>query len=119
MDVLNNEKAFEDIPPKTNNPLAYKHDLNYTTESNIHIYTFNQSPFNTDDDIPLIFPKPLDWNQCGPPILDQFDDDDALEIDFEIYEGIEIGDHKKTIYPKVNTLEYFGSQLHLLVARKK
>ena len=50
----------------------------------------------------------MDWNKCGPPIFNQFDNDDALAIDFEIYEGTKIGDHKEAISPKVNTLAYFG-----------
>ena len=50
----------------------------------------------------------MDWEQCGPPIFDTFENDDALTTDFEIYEGIKIGDHKQEISPKVNKLAYFG-----------
>ena len=74
----------------------------------ISLYIPSTNPFNIDDDIPSNYPKLLDWNQRGPPIFDQFDNDDALEIDFKIYEGIKIGDHKEEISPKVNTLAYFG-----------
>ena len=108
MDVLNNEKASKDIQPITNRPLAFKHEPNYPTESNIHISTFNQSPFNTDHDIPSSFHELLDWNQRGLPIFDRFDNDDALATNFKTYEGIKIGDHKEEISPKVNTLAYFG-----------
>ena len=83
-----------------------KHNPNDITKSNTHISTFSQSPFNIDDEIPSSCLELLDWDQCGPPIFDQFENDDALEI--EIYEGIKIGDHKETISPKVNTLAYFG-----------
>ena len=105
---MDDEKASEDIQPETNSPPASKHDPSYTTKSNIHMYTFNQSPFNTNDDIPSSCPNLLDWNQRGPPIFDQYDNDDALEIDFKIYEGIKIDDNNEEIYPKVNTLAYFG-----------
>lgn len=69
MDVLNNEKASEDITPKTNNPSTSEHNPNKIIESNTHIHIFNQSPFSTDDDIPLSYPDPLDWDQYGPPIF--------------------------------------------------
>jgi hypothetical protein len=107
MDVSNDENASKDIPPKTNNPLASKHDPNDTMESNAHIHTFNQNLFNTNDDIPSSYPEPLDWNQHGPTIFDRFDNDDAPIIDFEIYEGIMIDNHKEVISPKENTLAYF------------
>ena len=63
MDVLNDEKASEDIPPKTNSPSTSEHDPSETIESNIHIHTFNQIPFSTDDDIPSSNLDPLDWDQ--------------------------------------------------------
>ena len=52
MDVLNDEKASEDIQLETNNPLASKHEPHDTTKSITHISTFNQIPFRTNDDIP-------------------------------------------------------------------
>ena len=61
MDVLNNEKAFEDIPPETNNSLTSEHKPNDTMESNAHIHTFKQNPFSIDDDIPSSYPELLDW----------------------------------------------------------
>lgn len=41
-------------------------------------------------------------------IFDQFDNDDALINILELYEVITIDDHKEEIYPKFNTLAYFG-----------
>ena len=108
MDVLNDEKASEDTPPITNNPPTYEHNPNNTTESNAHINTFNQSLFNTDDDITSSYPKPLDWDQRGPPIFDRLDNDDAPTTNFEIYEGIMTNNHKEAISSKENTLAYFG-----------
>ena len=108
MDVLNDEKTSKDIQSTTNSPPATKHDPNYTTTSDTHKSTFNQSPFNIDDDIPSSCPKLLDWNQYGPPNFYRFDNDDSLVTNFKTYEGIKIGDNKEAIYPKVNTLAYFG-----------
>lgn len=89
-------------------PPASEHDPNNTTESNTHIYTFDQSPFNIDDDIPSSYPELLDWDQRGPPILNQFDKDDALINVLELYEGIIIDVHIEEIPLEVNTLVYFG-----------
>ena len=52
MDVSNNEETSEDIQPKTNSLPTSNHDPYYTTKSDIHISTFNQIPFRTNDDIP-------------------------------------------------------------------
>lgn len=95
-------------PPETKNPLASEHNPNDTMESNAHIHHFNQSPFNTDDDIPSSYPEPLDWDQRRPPIFDQFDNDDTLITNFEIYGSIMENNHKEAISPKENTLTYFG-----------
>ena len=103
VDVLNDEKTSEDTPPKTNSPPTSKHYPNDTTKLDTQISNFNQSLFNTSS-----YPELLDWDQHRTLIFDQFDNDDALEIDFTIYEGIKIGDHKEAISPKVNTLAYFG-----------
>ena len=104
MDVLNDEKECKDIPPKTNNNLAYEHIPNDTIEYNAHIHTFHQSPFRPNADIPSSYPKLLDWDQCGPPIFDQYNNDDAPTIDFEIYEGVMTANHKEAISSKENTL---------------
>ncbi len=42
-------------------PLAFEHEPNNTTESNTHIYTFDQSPFNIDD-FPSSYLELLDWD---------------------------------------------------------
>lgn len=105
MDVLNDEKASKDIPLETKNPLASEHNPNDLVESVTHISTFNQIPFNTNDDISSSYPEPLDWDQRGPPIFDQFDNDDTLIIEFE---GIMTKDHKEVVSPKEKTLAYFG-----------
>ena len=78
MDVLDDEKASEDTQPKTNNPPSSKHNPIDTTTLDTHRSTINQSPFNTDDDIPSSYPKLFDWDQRGPPIFDRFENDDAL-----------------------------------------
>ena len=44
VNVSNDEKVSKDTQPKINNPYVLDHifdDPNNTTESNIHIYTFN------------------------------------------------------------------------------
>lgn len=111
MDVLNDETTSEDTEPKINNSYALDHifvDPNNITNFDIHIYTFNQSLLNSDDDIASSYPKLLDWDQHGPPIIDKFDNDDALINDLELYESITIDDHKEETSPKVSTLAYFG-----------
>ena len=106
MDILNDKKVFEDIPPKTNNPLAFEKNLNDTKESNAHIHTFNQSLFNTADNIPSSYHQLLDLDQHGPPIFYRFDNDDTIIIEFEIYGAIMNKNHIESISPKVNTLAY-------------
>ena len=41
VNVLNDEKEFEDTQPNTNSSPASEHDLNNITESDIDISTFN------------------------------------------------------------------------------
>lgn len=111
MDVLNNEKASEETPLKTNSLLTFEHKPNNTTKLDTHISISNSSPFKIDDEIPTNYHKLLDWDQFGPLIFDQFNNDDTLIIDFEIYDGIKVGDHKEAISSKVNTLAYFRESI--------
>jgi hypothetical protein len=52
------------------NPPTSEHDLDDTTKLDIYIYAFDQSLFNTDDGVSLVYPELIDWDQQGPPTFD-------------------------------------------------
>ena len=58
-------KTFWDPSPPT-----FEHDPNDTIEP--YIYAFDQSLFNTDDGISLVYPELIDWDKQGSPTFDQF-----------------------------------------------
>lgn len=88
-------------------PPPSEHDPSSPTGSNIHIYTFDQDLFNTDDGIFLVYPKLIDWDQQGPPIFDRFENDEAIAEFFELHTNIPEGDHKSGFSIDLNTMAYF------------
>lgn len=92
--------TWEPIPPYS------KHDPSSPTGSDIHVCTFDHDLFNTDDGIPLIYPKLIDWDQRGPSIFDHFKNDEAIAELFELHEGILKCDHKSGFSIDLNIMEY-------------
>ena len=76
-------KKFWDPSPPT-----CEHDPNDTTKLDIHIYAFDQNLFSTNDGISLVFLELIDWDQQGPPIFDQFKNDDAITKFFKLSEDL-------------------------------
>lgn len=89
-------------------PPASEHDTDDITEANIHIVSFDQSFFETDDGISLVFPKLIDWDQQGPPTFDQFENDDAIAEFFELCEDLPQDDHKSRFSIDLDIMAYFG-----------
>ena len=89
-------------------PPTSEHGANDPYDSDTHIFTFDISLFNTDDDMPLVHPDLIDWDQQGPPTFDQFENDEAIAEFFELCEGMPQGDHKSGFSIDLNTLAYFG-----------
>ena len=71
-------------------------------------YSFDQNWFNTDDDISLVYPKLIDWDQQGSPTFDQFENDDAITKFFELHDYLPQGDHKLGFSIDLNIMVYFG-----------
>ena len=77
-------------------------------DSDTQIFTFDISLFNTDDDMPLVHPDLIDWDQQGPPTFNQFENDEAIVEFFELCEGMPHGDHKSGFSIDLNIMAYFG-----------
>ena len=75
-------------------PPASEFGANDPYDSDTQVFTFDISLFNTDDGMPLVHPNLIDWDQQGPPIFDQFKNDEAIVEFFELHEDIPQGDHK-------------------------
>ena len=56
----------------------------------------------------LVHPNLIDWDQQGPPIFDQFENDEAIVEFFELCEGMPWGDHKSGFSIDLNIMAYFG-----------
>ena len=69
-------------------PPTSKFGSNDPFDRNTQVFTFDISLFNIDDDMPLVHPDLIDWDQQGPSVFDQFENDEAIVEFFELHEGI-------------------------------
>ena len=73
-------------------PPSPKHDPISPTASNTHICTFH-----TDDDIPSNYSKLPGWDQHGPSITEQYEDEDIM-----------VDNHQEENSMEKSTLAYLG-----------
>ena len=74
-------------------PPSPEQDPDRPTTSNIHIYTYH-----TNDDISSNYSKPFGWDQHGPPISEQYEDEDIM-----------VNKHQEETYMEKRTLAYLGN----------
>lgn len=70
--------------------------------------TYTKTLDNTDDGLPLVYPQLIDWDQQEPPILDTFENDEAIVDFLGLHEGIPSGDNKVGFAIELNYATYFG-----------
>ena len=58
--------------------------------------------------MPLVQPNLIDWDQQGPSIFDQFENDEAIAEFFELHEDIPQGAHISSFSIDLNIMAYFG-----------
>lgn len=77
--------------------------------TNVYIFTISAlSLLKTDDDMPLVYPQLIQYDQQEPLTLDCFQNDEAIAEFLGLREGIPQGDHKAGFSIDLDSIAYFG-----------
>jgi len=74
----------------------------------MHHNPLSLSYTSTDDDLPLVHPQLIQWDQQAPPRLDLFGNDEAIAEFMGLREGIPSRDHKVGYIMDLDSTTYFG-----------
>jgi len=85
------------------------HMTNLFTESSIFtLSSVSLTSTTNTQNVTLVYPKLIDWDQQGAPVIDVFQNDEALAEFMGLREGIPLGDHKAGFVMELEPTAYFG-----------
>jgi len=67
--------------------------------------------------VTLVYPKLINWDQQGSLVIDVFQNDEALAEFMELREGIPLGDHKAGFVMELEPTAYFGENAKSSILR--
>lgn len=83
------------------------------------INTLSYESENQSNEIKLVYPQLINYDQWGPPILDTFKNDEALSEFMGLQDNIPCGDHKVGFIIELDTQEYYREMIESLSCKSE
>lgn len=107
-DLVETFQEPDQSSPQTNNHVQTNTFLDPNSSS---VFTLSTSSINfvyTSNDMPLLYPQLIDWDQQGPLSLDLFKIDEAIAKFMGLRDRVPSGDHKDGFTIDLDTTAYYG-----------